>query len=162
MGFFSKNKNKLRSDFSYKDSNEKGGRNWKKIILIMIIILFLGGGIFAWKTGAILNKISTKGGVLESLIRTLPITNDKIRGEDEGRINILLLGMRGKNVPGGSFLADTIMILSIKPTEKQASLVSIPRDLYVNVPDQGFQSKINAVYHYGEERDSSHHDLICF
>lgn len=75
---------------------------------------------------------------------------EPLAGEDEDRINILLLGMGG---PGhdGPYLTDTIMIASIKPSTKQVALVSIPRDLMVNIPGYGFY-KINHANHFGEQK----------
>jgi polyisoprenyl-teichoic acid--peptidoglycan teichoic acid transferase len=37
------------------------------------------------------------------------------------------------------------MIASIKPNENEAALISIPRDLYVQIPELGIATKINAV-----------------
>ena len=59
--------------------------------------------------------------------------------------------MRGENIPGGGLLADTIIVASINPKENKASMISIPRDLYVNNPGWGNKSKVNAVYAAGEE-----------
>ena len=62
-------------------------------------------------------------------------------------INILLLGSDTRY--GSSFRTDTIMIAIVRPKEGQISLVSIPRDLWVNIPDVGMQ-RINTAYQYGE------------
>lgn len=62
-------------------------------------------------------------------------------------INILLLGSDTRY--GTSFRTDTIMIAIVRPKEGQISLVSIPRDLWVNIPDVGMQ-RINTAYQYGE------------
>jgi LCP family protein required for cell wall assembly len=115
-------------------------------------VFFVAGGVVAFKTGYILNKVSTKGGLFNSLIRSVPGVSDEVKGEKEGRINILLLGMRGENVAGGGLLADTIMVASIKPGENKVAMISIPRDLYVKVPGTENQEKINAVYAHGMER----------
>lgn len=128
-------------------------------VLVVIGLLLIGGAVFAWKTGALLNTIS--GGnakIFKSVMKSLPGVEDKLQGEDAGKINVLLLGMRGENVPGGGLLADTIMVLSIHPKQNdqdttRASLVSIPRDFYVKVPNQDWQAKINAVYAEGEKRE---------
>jgi len=56
----------------------------------------------------------------------------------------LLLG-RGGGDHAGPDLTDTILVASIDPVNKTASLVSIPRDLWVSVPGGG-SSKINAVF----------------
>lgn len=69
------------------------------------------------------------------------------RGTKE-RINILLLGKAVPNYPGAD-LTDTIMLASINPATYQSSLLSIPRDLYVQIPDTNQYTKINAVYVYG-------------
>ncbi|MCD6149528.1 LCP family protein [bacterium] len=160
MEFFGK-RNKgsaLEADFSYnynpKDGSKKSGKiqGWKKTLLFLASLLILAGGISAWKTGHILNKVSTRGNIFSNLTHIIPGMKNEIRGESEGRINILLLGMRGENVPGGGLLADTIMVASVKPAENKVALVSIPRDLYVTVPETDSRQKINAVYYYGEQK----------
>lgn len=125
-------------------------KTWFKIFAVVVIIVLLGGGIFAWKTGSILGKIS-KGGLLQSLAKNIPGVNNDLKGEKDGRINVLLLGMRGEGVAGGGTLADTIMVASIDIRDNKASLISIPRDLYVDNSVWGNKTKINAVYAAGEE-----------
>ncbi|MFA4817398.1 MAG: LCP family protein [Parcubacteria group bacterium] len=125
-------------------------RKWFRLFLVLTGIVLIVGGVMAWKTGGILNKISS-GGLFNSLIHSLPGVKDELKGEKDGRINLALLGMRGENIPGGGTLADTIMILSIVPKENKISMISIPRDLYVDNPVWGNKTKINAVYAAGEE-----------
>lgn len=69
------------------------------------------------------------------------------RGTRE-RINVLFLG---KAVPGypGSNLTDTIILASVNPTTYQGSMLSIPRDLYVEIPGTRRYTKINSIYVYG-------------
>lgn len=136
----------------------------KRIIRIALFFVALGliaGAVFAVKAGFVFNKISLgTDGIFKNIIKTLPGTKDELKGEENGRVNVLLLGMRGENVPGGGLLADTIMVLSLHPKDEKkeggdtarASLVSVPRDLYVKVPGREEQRKINAVYALGEER----------
>ncbi len=71
-----------------------------------------------------------------------------LKGEDDGRVNILLLGMGGEGHPG-PYLTDTILLLSLKPSENKAALISIPRDLSVPIPGYGWR-KINEANHFGE------------
>ena len=124
-------------------------KKWFKILIIVFVIAIIGG-IFAWKPASILNKVS-KGGIFNSILHSIPGVADELKGEKDGRINIALLGMRGENVPGGGTLADTIMVVSIKPKENTASIISIPRDLFVDNPVWNNKTKINAVYAAGEE-----------
>jgi LCP family protein required for cell wall assembly len=66
------------------------------------------------------------------------------------RFNILLLGLdqRGQ-VQHRAFRTDTIMIASLNTETKQGTLFSIPRDLYVEVPEHG-KRRINIVHVLGE------------
>ncbi|MDD2766419.1 MAG: LCP family protein [Candidatus Moranbacteria bacterium] len=137
--------------------NPNKHRGWR-IFGFFLVLFLIAGGVFAWKTGFVLNKISQgNANIFGSIVKSFPGVEKKLAGEDAGRINILLLGMRGEGVTGGGLLADTIMVLSIHPKQNEqdttrASLVSIPRDLYVKVPNREEQQKINAVYALGEER----------
>lgn len=131
----------------------------KKVVGILIVLVLLAGGVVMWKAGMTLSKISPKGNLLSSLVKSLPGASQELNGQADGRINILLLGMRGENVPGGGTLADTIMVLSLHVPKEgdqadmpRASLVSIPRDLYVTDPGTDSKSKVNAVYAYGHEK----------
>lgn len=63
------------------------------------------------------------------------------------RINILLLGIGGGHHEGPN-LTDSIIFASIDPSKNKATLVSIPRDLWV--PELG--SKINEAYSDGEDK----------
>ena len=70
-----------------------------------------------------------------------------LAGEAGGRINILILGVDKANK-----LSDTIMLASIDTNAKPAklALISIPRDLYVNIPGY-YQTRINSAYTLGEQ-----------
>lgn len=121
-------------------------KRWFKIIAI-IIILFLGvGGYFAWKTGYILNKISgSHSNPLASLLGGASQPQSQ-----EGRTNILLLGMRGADDPHGGLLADSIMVASFDTKNNKVAMISVPRDLYVQIPETTERGKLNSVYAYWE------------
>lgn len=134
-------------------------RFWR-ILAFFGVLALIAGGAFLVKAGFVFNKISLgEDGLLKNLTKSLPGAKDELKGEKEGRINVLLLGIRGEGIVGGGLLADTIMVVSLHPKEEKnpndttrASMVSIPRDLYVKVPGRNEQRKINAVYALGEER----------
>ena len=50
----------------------------------------------------------------------------------DGVVNILVLGSDAR--PGGGFRTDVIMLVSINRNNSTVSVVSFPRDLYVNIP----------------------------
>jgi polyisoprenyl-teichoic acid--peptidoglycan teichoic acid transferase len=126
-------------------------RKWFKITAIILAVFFIGGGIFIWKAENILNKVS-KGGLLQSIVHNIPGVKDELKGEADGRINVLLLGMRGADLPGGGELADSIILASIRPKDNKVSMISIPRDLYITVPGTQDKQKINYVYYAGEKK----------
>jgi len=62
-------------------------------------------------------------------------------------ITFLLLGSDTRG--GTSFRTDTILIAIVRPRDGQVSLISIPRDLWVNIPTVGMQ-RINTAYQFGQ------------
>ena len=61
-------------------------------------------------------------------------------------VNFLLIGSDRR--PGGSFRTDTMVIAILRPNEGQVSLISIPRDLWVFIPEWQNQ-RINTAYQHG-------------
>lgn len=72
-----------------------------------------------------------------------PSLDKKLIGENDDRINILLLGMGGEG-HDGAFLTDTIMLASFKPSTQEASMISFPRDLVSPVSNWRKINSINA------------------
>ena len=77
---------------------------------------------------------------------TLIPTSEPWGGSD--RVNILLMGIDRR--PGEPFVSrtDSMMIISIDPVGNQASILSVPRDLYVVIPGRG-RDRINTAFVYG-------------
>ena len=65
------------------------------------------------------------------------------------RINIVFFGLRGGEEDGCPNCTDTIMILTVDPVTKTAGMLSIPRDMWVNIPGAGY-SRINTAWAIGE------------
>ncbi|HEX9388011.1 MAG TPA: LCP family protein [Anaerolineales bacterium] len=66
------------------------------------------------------------------------------------RINILFVGLRGGDPIKGDcpFCTDTLILLTVDPATKTAGMLSIPRDMWVNIPGFGF-SRINTAWTLG-------------
>ena len=67
------------------------------------------------------------------------------------RVTLLFIGLdeRDWEIGAGAPRSDTMILFTIDPISKTAGMLSIPRDLWVNIP--GFwYSKINTAYSYGE------------
>ncbi len=67
------------------------------------------------------------------------------------RVNILLLGSDTRGT-GEVARSDTMILVTINPETKQVSMLSIPRDLFVTIPNYG-KDRINAAYAYGSTSD---------
>lgn len=70
-----------------------------------------------------------------------------------GRMNILLIGIDGfNNNYYRAARSDTIILLGVNFAAKSAQMLSIPRDLWVQLPGlvQVPEGRINTAYHYGE------------
>ncbi len=65
-------------------------------------------------------------------------------------VTFLLLGSDLR--PGSSYRTDTIVIAVVRPRDGQVSMISVPRDLWVNIPTVGLQ-RINTAYQFGELYD---------
>lgn len=116
----------------------------KRAVIILAILVLLIGGFVAGKF--IYNAHKLFGGNIFGLLSTT-----KLKGEDVGRVNILLAG-NSSDDPGhnGANLTDSIMVVSIDTKHNKAFLLSVPRDLWVDVGDSGHQ-KINQAYVTGKE-----------
>lgn len=109
----------------------------------LIVIGFVFGK--AWLAA---HKIFQGGGSSNTLFNT-DISPNKLKGEGDGRVNVLLTGIGGGD-RAGAYLTDTIIIASIDPVAKDVALLSIPRDLWVKVPDF-WSMKINAAFNSARE-----------
>ncbi|MGE5229096.1 MAG: LCP family protein [Deltaproteobacteria bacterium] len=63
-------------------------------------------------------------------------------------MNILLIGSDKSTVPGDPGRSDTQMLVRLDPETKSISMLSLPRDLLVDIPGYG-QDKMNTAYSYG-------------
>lgn len=127
--------------------------------LSLAVALFVAsGGFLAWKGYHNLHKVF-RGTSTVAALASKPIAPNLLNGEGDGRVNILLLGIGG---PGhdGPDLTDTMVVLSVDPVNHAASMVSIPRDLWVKMPVNyfGSQQKINAAYESGKYHYLGHMD----
>jgi LCP family protein required for cell wall assembly len=121
---------------------ERKKHNWKKIILrsfvTVLLLAIISGGYVGWKFVSNEVKVFGWGGIW-SLFDPGPLNSQG------GRVNILLAGdsVGRTDGGGGQQLTDSIMIVSVDTQDNTAFLLSVPRDLYVNIPGFGY-SKINA------------------
>lgn len=73
------------------------------------------------------------------------------------RFTLLLVGL-DRRQPNENSRSDVIMLLSIERKTRSLSLLSIPRDLWVRIPNYGWY-RINAAYFFGEVYEANGGEL---
>jgi LCP family protein required for cell wall assembly len=151
-----------------KPLRRKGLPDWAKGVLMTLAIAalvfsglasfsflrtFIGSGgtninIFVPSSGT---KTALPDGVTPTV--EIPVTNAKPwNGVD--RVTILALGLDardwGPEANANATRSDSMIVFSMDPVAKTAVMLSIPRDLYVEIPGYGFD-KINKAYFYAEK-----------
>ncbi len=85
----------------------------------------------------------------------IPTSMPRFRSRDEAGepyeiLNVVLLGHDGEVIPGDvNFKTDTMIIVSINRDTNTVSMISLPRDLFVYVPNWGM-ARLNTAWGYGE------------
>jgi LCP family protein required for cell wall assembly len=106
-----------------------------KRVLVCLVVL----------VAAIVAAIAFKGAKTFSIVST----GQSLFSPTDKRWDVLILGHRGETASGGGVLTDSIMVLSYKKETNEAAIFSIPRDLFVQIPGNGYQ-RINFAYPAGE------------
>lgn len=117
----------------------------KKVIISIVVIIFVFLGLIFYKGGKTLSMVNPGSSLLSFFTSKDPSQN---------RLDILILGNRGKAASGGGMLTDSLMVLSYKKDTQEVALISIPRDLFVEVPGFPGKYKINQAYVLGETSPS--------
>jgi LCP family protein required for cell wall assembly len=123
-------------------------RSPKRAILFgglgVVLIGFLVGLYFLTRVTNLFSGIS---------VPRVDVNGQEISGSNvngNGRVNILLLGLDSRpGTPDGT-RSDTMIIVSVDQSAKTASMLSIPRDLWVDIPGHG-SNRINAAYFFGDQ-----------
>lgn len=129
---------------------------WGRLALWIMAIVIIGSGIaiishISGTTISVNNGIPGKHATDTPLPNQPRIVDDpeyQMPDKDSNRLDILVLGIRGKDdVENGGLLSDTILLFSMDKKTGVATMTSIPRDLTIRVTD-GKTEKINTAYIY--------------
>lgn len=112
------------------------------LVGLVILVLAAGGGSYLWLNGVITGSHPTDTNVSAALGKAPSTT--LIPAPTTG-MDILVLGSDIRPTLEESGRSDTIMLVHADPKQNFLSILSIPRDLYVDIPGHGKQ-KINAAY----------------
>lgn len=67
------------------------------------------------------------------------------------RVNILFLGVDARDLESDAPRSDTMIVFTIDPLNKTAGMLSIPRDMWVDIPGGFGYAKINTAHALGEQ-----------
>ena len=148
-----KNINLIKPIIEYqKPQKRKRGLAAKLLKIFLFVLLTYFVVVFILSSKVIFSQ-NNLGQVLAKLpvvnqIRSILGVEDFLTGQNDDRVNILLSGIGGSG-HDGALLTDTIMLVSIRLSTQEINLISIPRDLYIKIPGNGWQ-RINHANAYGE------------
>jgi len=118
-----------------------------KLTTVMLLVTFIAIALY-WivKTNAFFETAQISHSELKTVIQTGLKTEPK---KTNGSTTILILGLDSLETrPGSPQLTDTIMLASLNYQTATITTLPLPRDIW----SQDYQTKINALYHYGKER----------
>jgi len=149
------------------EGRRRGG--WKRILLwtlvgLIVLALAVSGGSYLWfrqqvaganqrvspevKTALAEKPSTTTVSVSEPQAEAQPDSEPRLPEAPTG-MNLLVLGSdRRESEEGDPGRSDTIILVHVDPDRDFLSVLSLPRDLRVEVPGHGL-AKINAAYAYG-------------
>lgn len=129
---------------------KKMRRTLTRVVAGLVALVLVTGTIVGWRAYASAGKVLS-GTTTVAALSSEKVKPSLLKGEGDGRVNILLLGIGGVGHDGGD-LTDTMILASVDPVNYQVSLLSIPRDLWVKMPVNyyGNSQKINAAYSAGK------------
>jgi LCP family protein required for cell wall assembly len=140
---------------------------WPKIVSTLLTclgLLVVSGALYSGFLFFTTLRAFVARTTLPILPNTIPIRDDVplpvyLPGQDlpdlaarNERLNILLLGIDAREQETGPFRTDTMILLSLDIVTKSASMLSIPRDLWVTIPGFG-EDRVNTAHVYGDVRD---------
>lgn len=131
-------------------------RKWSfRTAAVSCVLLLALGAVLFGKGYLKLHKVFQGGSSAAALQAN--VDPSLLKGEGDGRINVLLMGIGGAGHDAPD-LTDTMVLASIDPVNHRAALLSIPRDMWVEVTGHG-PMKINAAYETGKYKYLGREDL---
>jgi polyisoprenyl-teichoic acid--peptidoglycan teichoic acid transferase len=107
--------------------------------LVVVLLLVIMVGVTAFTAQRVLafgSAISTQS----------PLSTQTGYMNGSGRVNLLVMGYGGSS-HDGAYLTDSMIVMSLMPQSRHTTLISVPRDLWVQIPaGSGQYHKLNYAY----------------
>ncbi len=129
-------------------------RRWPRVLLASLaaiaVLLLAGAGYAYWRTDQALDSIDR----IPDALPDLPEEEQPPAAAGDAEV-YLLVGLDADETPeegpvweAGAARSDTMMLLQLSGDRRTASVVSLPRDTWVDIPGHG-EAKLNAAYSWG-------------
>lgn len=121
-------------------------------MIVCLIFIVGSSAFFSQKLNNVAqNLISTKDNILNETTKVIGTTiGTEMKKDSHGNVNILIVWYGWGGHQWG-YLADSIIVASLDPKASSVSMISIPRDLIVNL--SGSINKINSIMAYSYNRN---------
>ena len=117
----------------------RGRRAMGLLALALVVALCSGLGAMSLRVLAFGQAISPRS----------PLSTQTGFMSGPGRVNVAVLGYGGAG-HDGAYLTDSIMVIDLAPGDHATTMISVPRDLWVQVPpNSGQYSKLNTMFQDG-------------
>ncbi|PFN80584.1 LytR family transcriptional regulator [Bacillus sp. AFS076308] len=129
-----------------RSSQKKKKRTWLKITSIILLVLIVGGGVYAY------NVYNSLKGAVETMNEPLEQKQSDKRTEpvavkEKDPFSVLMLGVDER--AGDRGRSDTMIVLTVNPNTNSVKMLSIPRDTRTEIVGKGTVDKINHAYAFG-------------
>jgi LCP family protein required for cell wall assembly len=116
--------------------------------LSLILILIVAGAFFF----NVMQHVLAFGTAIST---QTPLSTRSAYMNTSDRTNLLVMGFGG-GTHDGAYLTDSMLVVSLLPQSHHTSLVSVPRDLFIQYPpSSGQYTKINAVYEFASNNNKN-------
>jgi len=128
-------------------ANKKKKRTWLRVTGIVLILLLIGIGVYAYSVyNSLTNAVETMHHPVD---RTSEKRTEEVSLQNKQPFSVLLLGVDQRK--GDKGRSDTMIVLSINPKLNSVKMLSIPRDTRTEIVGKGTEDKINHAYAFGGE-----------
>jgi LCP family protein required for cell wall assembly len=144
-------------------------RRWKRVVIwssvaLLLVILLLAAGSYLWFRAqvssanarvtpeiraALQEKPPTTLTTAPAIVAGATAVTVPVKEPSPSAMNLLVIGSdRRSNDPSLGGRSDTLMIVHIDPDQNYLSVLSLPRDLRVDIPGHG-KGKLNTAFAFG-------------
>lgn len=129
------------------DKNKKKKRKWLRVTGIVLFVLLIGIGIYAYSVyNSLQNAVETMHHPVD---RVSEKRTEEVSLQNKQPFSVLLLGVDQRK--GDKGRSDTMIVLSVNPKLNSVKMLSIPRDTRTEIVGKGTEDKINHAYAFGSE-----------